>query len=436
MRACTIKALALLPILAIAFLFVQAQSSLNKLIFKTSTGKVIKITPESIICEDVPCFSIRNKDIIIISKRNRLLESQGSCLLFLEENGSPNFNRLLVFNVSGKNVRQVADAVSSDLKDLDGDGNLEFGGADLTEIHPSSDSMYYRPSKFYEINNGMVVFDSNLTRQTEINNNGIYLSKPLDRKGNCCLVIKKQMKAFTGSIALINPDIISERINGPANLRDSINGKIILSLEDNIAVSSYPISKHWYKIGFEADISPTQYNTRIIPKGAALYIHGKKIATVLQPLNLKKEELHQENGKIRLFIIGYTAIDNIKSTTQPENALNALLVQASAKSFSSFADFIKGYQLVKTKIGDFECYQLDYGIAGGPSSPVRLLLVFSQNSLMGIVHAAAIDYKWSRSIDVYKQNDYALIFSILDQPSTNLINNFLEQFKHLMNQAG
>ncbi|HVX48835.1 MAG TPA: hypothetical protein VHB48_01710, partial [Chitinophagaceae bacterium] len=68
---------------------------------------------------------------------------------------------------------------------------IEFGGFDITEVCESKDSMYYNPSNYYEINNGAITRDSSLTKKMDIKVNGIYLPKPLDENGFCCIIIKK-----------------------------------------------------------------------------------------------------------------------------------------------------------------------------------------------------------------------------------------------------
>jgi hypothetical protein len=54
--------------------------------------------------------------------------------------------------------------------------------------------MYYNPSKYYEISTGKVTLDSSLTKKMDIKVNGVYLSEPLNKDGNCCVVIKKPIK--------------------------------------------------------------------------------------------------------------------------------------------------------------------------------------------------------------------------------------------------
>lgn len=139
-------------------------------------------------------YKLEFDDIIYSSKRNRIIENGGSTFLFLEVNGSPNLDRLYVFKISNSKVDSITDAISSDLKDQDGDTYLEFGGSDLTEEHPSKDSMYYIPSRYYEIKNGQILYDSFFTKKMDVKVNGLYMAHPANAHGFCCKVIPKPGK--------------------------------------------------------------------------------------------------------------------------------------------------------------------------------------------------------------------------------------------------
>ncbi|QNN43159.1 hypothetical protein [Pedobacter roseus] len=135
------------------------------------------------------------------SKYNRVIKSKGKLLLFLENDGSPNFNYITAYSITKDNkVTFIADCVYNDknqgggpapFTDIDHDGFLEYGGFDLTEVPEHPDSIYYNPSEFYEIRNGMVKFDSLLAIKADIKENGIHLSNFMDNSGNCCKIIKK-----------------------------------------------------------------------------------------------------------------------------------------------------------------------------------------------------------------------------------------------------
>ncbi len=405
----------------------NAQNEHTVITFKSKEGSIIKVTPDNILIDGNTSYYITKYDIILSSKRNKILENGGSTFLFLEGDGSPNLDRLLAFKIQRNNISLIANAISSDLKDLDGDGNLEFGGSDLTEMHPSRDSMYYIPSDYYKIRNGVIIYDSLLTRKIDKEVNGIYLLNAEDENGYCCVaIIKPHLKK---PIVLMNPPIISERIDGPANIRDTINGSIILSLDDNIPVSTSVISKNWFKIAFSIDLDNTEYVNRVLPNGSTLYRKSKKIGTVLKELRLPSDEVNNTKGVLSTSLIGYTSKNNIKSETQPESALGQILNQSSVLTIAELSDYIKGYQFSQIKIDNFNCFQLDYGNGDGPSSPIRVLLVFYNNLLIGVVHSESIDFKWTKSRSAFKQNKYELTFSIIGSQDSSLKEKFFTKFQ-------
>jgi hypothetical protein len=176
------------------FISVAGQSQKNSLVFHNKSGEKILIRAGSIIINKKVRYRIKDADIIYTSRHNKLIEGQNAGFLFLVIDGTPNANRLYCFKIVHDTVDSLADAIDSDVKDLDKDGYPEFGGCDLTEAYPSKDSMYYIPSAYYEIRNDKVLFDSSFTKKKDIEINGIYLSNPLDREGNCCKVIPKPKK--------------------------------------------------------------------------------------------------------------------------------------------------------------------------------------------------------------------------------------------------
>lgn len=189
-----IKTFVLIYVSAIAHITALAQTLSGNLIYRTSPGATVKVHGGTISVDGKSLYKLKSDDIIYSSKRNKLIENGGSVFLFLEVDGRPNLDRLYAFQISNTKVDSIANAISSDLKDLDGDTYLEFGGSDLTEAHPSRDSMYYIPSRYYEIRNGRILYDSTCTKKIDRQVNGIYMAHPLDSHGFCCKVIPKPGK--------------------------------------------------------------------------------------------------------------------------------------------------------------------------------------------------------------------------------------------------
>ena len=190
-----------LLLLSILFLF-SFKETQDKIILKTHSGDNIVISKDIIYFNQSP-ISKKIEGIIYSSKYNKLIEQDSSILLFLEIDNRPNFNQIAAFKLTKKKAIKLVQCVYNDklqgigpapFTDMNNDGNLEFGGFDLTEAYDSKDSMYYNPSRYYEISNGTVTFDSTLTKKMDIKINGLYLRNPLDKEGNCCIVIKKVIK--------------------------------------------------------------------------------------------------------------------------------------------------------------------------------------------------------------------------------------------------
>lgn len=169
----------------------MAQKPGNELHFTSSVKQMITVYKGAVFVNGKKAFQFHDDIINYKSKRNRLIEDGKSVFLFLEVNGSPKKNRLYVFNIEYSRADSVLSAISSDVKDWDRDGSLEFGGSDVTEQYPAADSMYYTPSRFYEIKRGKITFDGALTEATDKKVNGVYLAESLDNNGNCCKVIPK-----------------------------------------------------------------------------------------------------------------------------------------------------------------------------------------------------------------------------------------------------
>jgi hypothetical protein len=155
---------------------------------------------DAIYFNDKLIFCGTDNGFVYDSKYNRIIEENNHILLFVETMGQPNFNHITGYDLNKTSAKLIVDCVYNDevqrkgippFTDIDKDGYLELGGFDLTEQHPSADSMYYIPSDYYEIKNGIVSYDSSLTKKMDIKENGIYLKQSADIHGYCCKVIPK-----------------------------------------------------------------------------------------------------------------------------------------------------------------------------------------------------------------------------------------------------
>ncbi len=188
----------LLPLLLL-FCFSKTQ---EKIVLKTQFGDNVVVTNDIIYYNNQP-ISKKIEGIIYSSQYNRLIEQKGIVFLFIEIDNTPNYNNLSAYKLTKDKANKIVECVYNDnthgigqspFTDMDEDGKIEFGGFDITEEYESKDSMYYNPSIYYELNNGIISFDSLLAKKMDVRVNGIYLSKPLNKNKGCCVVIKKPEK--------------------------------------------------------------------------------------------------------------------------------------------------------------------------------------------------------------------------------------------------
>lgn len=181
-------------LLVLIMIVVHAAFGLSEkkfLSFQTSKGHVVKVIRGQILYDKKLLYKLKYDDILYSDKSNRLIEHHGSVILFIAISGRPNLDRLNAFLIEPSKATLIADAILSPVKDYDGDGYLEFGGSDLTEMYPNADSMYYVPNVYYEIRAGKIHPDNALTKREDIKLNGLYLSpnNQRDKDGYCCKVV-------------------------------------------------------------------------------------------------------------------------------------------------------------------------------------------------------------------------------------------------------
>lgn len=172
----------------------MAQKPANNLRYQSSQNQLVAVYNGSIIVNGQPTYKLAEDNIVYKSKRNGLVEDKKNVYLFLEVTNGAKKNRLYVFSVIFNKADSLFSAIASDIKDIDHDGYLEFGGSEVAQPHPSADSTYYLPSQFFEIKKGQISFDAEYTEKIDRKVNGTYIVDPLDGSGKCCVAIPKKKR--------------------------------------------------------------------------------------------------------------------------------------------------------------------------------------------------------------------------------------------------
>lgn len=410
----------LLLLLAISWVPCLSQINSKPLTFHTTGGLAIIVHGNIISVNGKDLYTIRDEEIHVDSKYNRIVEDAGFVFLFIEIDGSPNEDKMLVFRVSKDSVDLVTKAISSEVEDVDGDGYLEFGGSDLTEGYPARDSMYYIPSPYYEIRKGQVRYDSVCTRLMERKLNGIYLSNPLDEHGNCCKVIPKPGKK---NLSLtVDTAIHEERINGPANVRDTTKGRLLFQLNDNVAVKTSDTIGSWCRIAVLIDADSTENSAGWIRKGTVLFSGGNRIGVALDSIQPVRRKTM---GQWEYHLVGYTAFVNIRPRTIPENVLIRIVEAYGPMDIADLGDFLAAFRFSPLMYHPYGGeYLHESPVLAGGDHPFRLLILFDGRKLWGIVHDRKLDYPGSEEYKLIR--GYRL--TVVGVPPSALIHDFIQKF--------
>ncbi len=181
---------------------------------------------------------------------------------------------------------------------------------------------------------------------------------------------------------------IRERIDGPANIRDTINGKILFELFDNTLLEVAPQENDWFNIGLYVQVSEEQAETlKILPNQELIFeekVVGKTKDTVALMI-LVDEDIALING--------LTHKKNIKENTIPERVFSELI---TTQNFDKvyFDEFLKNFQFElfdsAEQFSDINQYLIYESIMVDMSPRDRMTLLFQNDKLIGLIHSREI----------------------------------------------
>ncbi len=201
--------------------------------------------------------------------------------------------------------------------------------------------------------------------------------------------------------------VFAESIDGPANIREKPNGKIIFSLNDGAIVGCHGLSKNgWYVIALTVFVKESSFTKdKKVKAGEILYdIKGKEIgktSAVILPQEWEDIEYHNQLNLYSCVIDGYTFENNIKPESLLERQLEDGLKNNNQKiTVHNFAKIIPiskyGYKYTDVydiydecspyKSGDFS-HSCIYEFSAGPfSMGIRAMLVFYKEELVALIY--------------------------------------------------
>ena len=196
--------------------------------------------------------------------------------------------------------------------------------------------------------------------------------------------------------------IISERIDGPANIRDTVNGKLLFVINDNVPVSANVPINNWLQVGVRIDLNKKQLDSLFISKGSKIFVNGKEAGKAIEDIHLGSG-FEGKDGRLIGELIGYSSSSNIKSATIPENILSAIINDnKSALTKDKFDRFLTDFEFTDydSLLPNLKGYGMEDNWIDDPSPLARFWLLFEGDQLFGVFHRRPLNLTTGKTTKV------------------------------------
>lgn len=221
--------------------------------------------------------------------------------------------------------------------------------------------------------------------------------------------------------------IIGERIDGPANIRDTIDGKILFELNDNTLVESTPIENDWLGIGVFVKLTKQQLNEFVILPGSELFnLDNQVIGITKDTIDVWMEDENDYSG----FIGGVSYKDNIKPETVPEKVLSNLLEQKTTSKLE-LSGFITDFQFTDfdlNKLPNITQMDISQSLMVDMSPRDRITLLFRNDVLIGVVHSRELLTKSYKTYELIRGHKLTITSELSNQEIEEIRTNRIDLY--------
>lgn len=195
--------------------------------------------------------------------------------------------------------------------------------------------------------------------------------------------------------AVLTGPTIGDRINGPANIRASVNGKVLFSLNDLTLVDCTDQTNGWYHIAVAMQLEDGETDTTVLKKGRKIIAAGQIVGEIKEDMQPNGPSYQDKEDHTIVELIGYTFKDNLYPNTVIENALPAFLAKTPNPTKAAMQPFIDDFKLQEEaeSFKPFVGYYNYENAIEDPSPGFRTMLVFDKDKLIAVVHSRYIDFK-------------------------------------------
>lgn len=252
---------------------------------------------------------------------------------------------------------------------------------------------------------------------------------------NCFFALVIFISLFNQSFAQ-SSKIPGERINGSANIRDTINGRVLFTLDDNIPVECTEGKNDWHIVALNVRISPEELKNFKIAGGKTLVgLNGEKFGVTINETPLWRAD---ENGGIETgFIKGYTFKENIKPESVIENVLNKIIEEKGNEIVENdLKGLIDSFQLEKCSESsepdeNGKWYSYGDNLIEDISPRDRITLIIDNERLIGIVHSHQLNLKNLKTYELIRGHKFTPVANLTQEEIDRIVKERIKWYNSI-----
>jgi hypothetical protein len=211
---------------------------------------------------------------------------------------------------------------------------------------------------------------------------------------------------------------VGERINGPANIRDTVNGKILFSLNDGVIIETSPAINKWVKIGVFVKLTSKQMEAFKLEKNISLINEdGKTIGKTISQVEISMIE--KEVG----YLEAYTHQDNINMEFNPEEQLMKILAMGNYQK-KALEPFMKKFGFTEYQEDNklkFSQYFIYESTVVDLSPLDRITLLFDNQNVVGYFHTRNMVVKGFKTYELVRGHKLSILETLPNKDIKSLI---------------
>jgi hypothetical protein len=226
-------------------------------------------------------------------------------------------------------------------------------------------------------------------------------------------------------------EVVGERAGGAVTLMDTINGKPVISLNDNTLLNSGPVTDGWALAVIETPIDKETNKSGVLKKGSTIMQLGQPVGETLADIPLE-DKTQDTLGNFNASLYAYLQEQYIKPGSVIETALRDHLQQHSDRSLSSLQPFIDRFGLEAwDDLKPYRQYTNYESRAEDPSPGFRMLLIFHEDKLIGAADSRPLQLPGATA-EPLEKGYQAVFFDDVDKKRRE---DYRKQFNKLINSV-